>query len=128
MPVWLAVPAPVTSTAAWPGKLARLHRMAVNARLAGFSAFFASPGDFQQGWPKLAAQLGGVIVVPWEREDGELFIGTPEQRQADYVHALGKPVLVLAAGGLVPWPAFACGHKDSCHHPDGLPVHLRLRP
>ena len=82
MPVWLAVPAPVTSMAAWPGKLARLRRLAVNARLAGFCSFFASPGDFRHGWPELAPRLGSVIVVPWERAEGEVFTGTPEQRQA----------------------------------------------
>ncbi len=119
--VYVIVAPKLRQSNAWPRLRAVLRARAKNADLAVWEDVFADSADYDRNWTERLAGLSGALVVP-TRKGGNLWLGFQAAREAAHVASLGKPVLVLMADGLLPWPAMTLERPDS--YPHGLPFQV----
>ena len=101
--VYAIVSPALRSRPAWPKVRAAVKAKAKGAKLAEYPDIFIDHADYAACWEKKLAALDGAIVVP-SNWGARQWIGPAAQREADFLTGAGKPVFLLAPGGLVRWP------------------------
>lgn len=107
-PAYLIAPSARINSSAWPKLRGAVEKLLPGCPLLEFGDVFGdSHPPAEARVPMIARRAGGAVVIPRAAHVGErvrYLIGYAARLEAAGLVAAGRPVLVLAPGGMLAWP------------------------